>query len=108
MTYSRIQNLWRPGLSYFEFPRYLLFTWTILVLTLPACTPKKTQELLEAPQSLGVVLAEEAARVAGTKKQIAIISPGNWGPPSTAEESFKDTLKKLGFSAVAAKAANVG
>ena len=55
------------------------------------------------------MLADEAARIAGSRKQVAIISPdASWGAVSTAEEAFKNALKKQGFATVTAKAANLG
>jgi hypothetical protein len=36
--------------------------FAIIVLGLAACTSKETRALLQPPQALGVVLAEEAAR----------------------------------------------
>jgi len=55
------------------------------------------------------VLAAEAARVAGPKKQIALITPdASWGPPSSLEEALKRALKKHGLTVVIAKAANLG
>jgi hypothetical protein len=73
------------------------------------CEPKEAKVLLEPSQALGVVLAEEAARAAGPRKQIAIIEPdASWGPVSPAEEAFKNTIAKLGFSTIVAKSANLG
>ena len=81
----------------------------LLSLSLTGCTSKQTQSLVQPSQALGTVLAEETIRAAGPKKQIAIISPdANWGPASEAEDSFKSALKKQGYSAVAAKSANLG
>jgi len=55
------------------------------------------------------VLAEEAARLAGAKKQVALITADtSWGPPSTVEEALKRALKKHGLTVVTAKAANLG
>jgi len=88
--------------------RYLLplTTWVWLVLS---CTPKETKALLGPSEALGTVLAEETTRLAGAKKQVAVISPdANWGAVSTAEEAFKNALKKQGFTIVTAKAANLG
>jgi hypothetical protein len=79
------------------------------VLAFAGCTSKETQALLQPPQALGVVLAAEAVRAAGPKKQVAVISPdASWGPVSTAEEAFKAAMKKQGFSVVTAKSANLG
>ena len=74
-----------------------------------SCAPKAAKELTSASEAIGQVLAEETVKLAGPKKQIAIITyDANWGPVSTAEESFKKTLKKRGYAAVAAKSANLG
>ena len=79
------------------------------VLLLLSCAPKETKVLLGPSEALGTVLADEAARVAGAKKQVAIISPdASWGAVSAAEEAFKKALKKQGFTTVTAKAANLG
>jgi len=79
-----------------------------LLLLLTSCAPKETKVLLQSNEALGTVLAEEAARIAGAKKQIAIISAANWGPPSTAQEAFEAALKKKGFSSFTAKSADLG
>ena len=80
--------------------------WLMLFLS---CTPKETKVLLGPSEALGTVLAEEATRAAGAKKQVAVISPdANWGAVSTAEEAFKNALKKQGITVVTAKAANLG
>jgi hypothetical protein len=80
-----------------------------LLCLLPACKPKEIQALLGPSQALTSVLAEEAARVAGSKKQVALIThDASWGPPSTAEEDLKRALKKQGLTVVTAKAANLG
>ena len=80
--------------------------WMILFLS---CTPKETKVLLGPSEALGTVLAEEATRAAGTKKQVAVISPdANWGAVSTAEEAFKNALKKQGVTVMTAKVANLG
>ena len=81
----------------------------LLVLLLPACKPKELQALLGPSQALSSVLAEEAVRLAGTKKQVALITPdASWGPPSIMEESLKGALRKHGVTVVTAKAADVG
>jgi hypothetical protein len=81
----------------------------LLLLCLPACKPKELQALLEPSQALSSVLAEEAARLAGTKKQVALITPdASWGPASTVEESLRSALKKRGVTVITAKAAAVG
>jgi len=55
------------------------------------------------------VLAEEAARLAGAKKQVALITAdASWGPPSTLEEALKRAFKRQGLTVVTAKAANLG
>ena len=88
--------------------RYLLLATAGMMLLL-SCKPTETKILLGPSEALGTVLADEAARVAGARKQIAIISPdANWGDVSTAEEAFKSALKKQGFTTVTAKAVNVG
>jgi len=82
---------------------------TVFLLAFTSCTRKKVQSLLAPSIALGTVLAEEVMQAAGTKKQIAVISPdANWGPASTVEEAFKSALKSKGFSVVTAKVANLG
>jgi hypothetical protein len=79
------------------------------VLLFLSCAPKETKVLLGPSEALGTVLADEAARVAGARKQVAIISPdASWGAVSVTEEAFKNALKKQGFTTVTAKAANLG
>jgi len=93
-----------PGLRPAEFSAALL-----LLLLLPACKPTELQALLEPSQALSSVLAEEAVRLAGTKKQVALITPdASWGPPSTVQESLRGALKKHGVAVVTITAANVG
>jgi hypothetical protein len=46
-----------------------------VVLLLVSCKPKETKVLLGLSEALGRVLADEAARIAGARKQVAIISP---------------------------------
>jgi hypothetical protein len=88
--------------------RYLLLPVAGMLLWL-SCTPKETSVLLGPSEALGKVLAEETMRIAGTKKQVAIISPDiKWGAVSTAEEAFRNALKKQGVAVVATKAANLG
>jgi hypothetical protein len=88
--------------------RYLFLPAAWLLLWL-SCTPKQTDVLLGPSAALGTVLAEETARIAGAKKQVAIISPdAKWGAVSTAEEAFRNALKKQGFTIVTTKAANLG
>jgi hypothetical protein len=75
----------------------------------PGCKPKPTQILLGPSKALTAVLAEEAASVAGAKKQIALIThDASWGPPSTVEEALGHLLKKHGHTVVIIKAANIG
>src|SRR2546422_10716798 len=70
-------------------------TLGVALLMLPACKPKEIQILLGPSQALSTVLAEEAARLAGPKKQIALITAdASWGPPSALEETLKRALKK--------------
>jgi hypothetical protein len=79
------------------------------VVLLLSCTPKETKALLGPSEALGTVLADEAARIAGARKQVAIISPdANWGAVSAVEEAFKSAMKKQGYTTVTAKAANLG
>ena len=81
----------------------------VLPLVLAGCTPDKTQTLLQPPQALGTVLAEETIRVAGATKQVVVITPDpSWGPPSAVEAAFRAALKKQGFSVSATKAASLG
>jgi hypothetical protein len=83
--------------------------FAVSVLAFTGCTSKETQALLQPPQALGVVLAAEAARAAGARRLVAVISAdASWGPVSTAEEAFKAAMKKQGFSVVTAKSANLG
>ncbi len=89
--------------------RKTAFLLCVLALALASCKPKETRVLLQPSQALGVVLAEQTAQLAGAKKRVAIITPdANWGPVSTAEESFKAAIQKQGFSVVTAKSANLG
>jgi len=82
--------------------------WALLLL-LPACKPKAIQVLLAPSQALGTVVAEESLRLAGTKKQVALIThDATWGPASKAEETLRDALRKRGATVVIAKAANLG
>ncbi len=81
----------------------------LVLLITPACKPKEIQTLLGPSQALSSVLAEEAAHVAGAKKQVALITAdASWGPPSTLEEALKRALKRHGLTVVTAKAANLG
>ena len=54
-------KIWASGLA--------LLLWLI-----PACKPKEIQALLAPSQAMVSVLAEEAARLAGSKKQVALIT----------------------------------
>ena len=55
------------------------------------------------------VLAEEAAVLAGAKKEVALITHDpSWGPPSSLEEGLKGALRKKGLNVVVAKSANLG
>ena len=88
--------------------RYLLSAAAGVMLLL-SCTPKETKVLLGPSEALGTVLADEAAHIAGARKQVAVISPdASWGAVSAAEEAFKNAMKKQGFTTVTAKAANLG
>src|SRR5213593_4071856 len=81
----------------------------LLALLAPSCAPKAARDLTNFSEALGQVLAEETAKLAGPKKQIAIITyDASWGPVSSAEESFKKALKKQGYSAAVAKSADLG
>src|ERR1035437_2663850 len=90
-------NAWRIALA---------FAAALTFLT--SCAPKAAKVLIQSSEALGIVLAEETAQVAGAKKRIAIISPANWGPTSTAEETFTAALKKQGFSTFTVKSADLG
>ena len=94
----------------FHSPRPQLICWLALwALTGAGCTPDKTQSLLQPPQALGVVLAEEAATAAGANHQVAVIAPdASWGPTSIAESAFRTAMKSKGYSVVTAKSANLG
>jgi hypothetical protein len=86
--------------------------WSLLCIglaLLPGCKPRELQALLQPSQALGSVLAEECARAAGTKKQVALITyDASRGPASTAEQALRDALKQRGFTVVVAKAADLG
>ncbi|MGD0261684.1 MAG: hypothetical protein ABSD29_17980 [Verrucomicrobiota bacterium] len=83
--------------------------FAVLLLAFAGCTSKETRALLQPPQALGIVLADEAARAAGARKQVAVITPdASWGPSSIAEEAFRAAMKKQGFSVLTAKSANLG
>jgi len=69
----------------------------LLLLALSSCTRKETKRLLEPSQALGTVLAEETARAAGPRKQVALILP-HWAAASSAGDSFKAGLNKKGLA----------
>ena len=96
----------------FKFERLGLFAGLAsfgLALVLPACKPKEMQALLQPSQALASVVAEETLRLAGPKKQIALIThDASWGPASTVEETLRDALKKHGMTVFTAKAAGLG
>ncbi len=82
-----------------------------LLLVLPACQPKEMQALLQPSQALGVILAEETARLAGANKQIALIThDASWGGggASTTETALRSALGKRGLTVITVKAANLG
>ena len=80
-----------------------------LLLMSPGCKPKELSNLLGPSQAMSAVLAEEIARLAGAKKEVALITAdASWGPPSSLEEGLKDALKKKGLKVVVAKSANLG
>ncbi len=90
----------RLRLSYFLF---------LTLLAVFGCGPDQTKALLQAPQALGVILAEETARAAGTNHTVGVITPdSSWGPVSAAETSFREAMGKMGYSVTTAKAANLG
>jgi hypothetical protein len=80
-----------------------------LTVAFTSCTPKQTQVLLQPSESLGTVLAQETALLAGANKRVAIISPdASWGETSTAEAVFRNVLRKQGFEVVTAKSVRLG
>jgi hypothetical protein len=80
-----------------------------LALVVSGCTPKETRDLLAPSEALGKVLAEEAAKAAGAKKQIVLINfDASWGPVSLTEKAFKAALAKQGCSIVSVKSVSVG
>jgi len=96
---------------YFGPPRLelVVFGFALFLLLIPACKPKEMQALLGPSQALISVAAEEAANLAGAKKQVALIThDGSWGPPSSAEEALQHALKKRGFTVVTVKSASLG
>jgi hypothetical protein len=108
----------RPGptdlLSILDFAPPSKLTLELVVLgfalcLIPACKPKEVQALLGPSQALISVAAEEAASLAGAKKQAALIThDGSWGPPSSAEEALQHALKKRGLTVVTVKSASLG
>jgi hypothetical protein len=90
------------------FIRSCIFTASavLLMLVLASCR-KETSLLLEPSQVLGAVLAEETARVAGTKKQVVLIVP-KWAASSAVGESFKAALKKNGLHIAFTLSADMG
>ena len=92
-----------------HFPRISAFALALLLLLVAACKPKEIQTLLAPSQALSSVVAEEAVRLAGAKKKVALIThDASWGRPSIVEEALKDALKKHGLTVVTTKAANLG
>jgi hypothetical protein len=86
-----------------------MFEFALLLLLITGCKPKEIQALLGPSQALISVAAEEAANLAGTKKQVALITyDSSWGAPSSAEEALQHALKKRGLTVVTAKSANLG
>src|ERR1051326_7063104 len=81
----------------------------LALLLFPGCKPKEIAILLEPSQAMSSVLAEEAAVLAGAKKEVALITHDpSWGPPSSLEEGLKGALRKKGLNVVVAKSANLG
>src|SRR5512140_3130493 len=90
-------------------PRFTVKAGLAFLLCLPACQPNDMQALLEPSQALASVLAEESLRVAGARKQVALITHDiSWGPPSTTEQTLRAVLKKHGATLLTVKAANLG
>jgi hypothetical protein len=82
---------------------------TLFAFSISGCKQKDVEVLLGPSQALVSVLADEAIKVAGPKKQISLIThDASWGPPSTAEGALKHALKKQGLTVITAKAANLG
>ena len=89
--------------------RIASFGLPLLLCLVPGCKPKEIKALLGPSEALSSVLAEEAVRLAGAKKQVALITAdASWGPPSNLEEALKHALKKRGLTVVSAKAASLG
>lgn len=82
-------------------------TLPALALVLTSCSSSESKLQLEPARALGTVLAEEAVRAAGAKKQVALILP-HWGAESTAGETLKSALKKQGVSVLFSVTANMG
>lgn len=79
------------------------------VFFLSGCQPKEVQTLVEPSQALGAVLADEAIRVLGPRKQVALITHDtSWGQPSTAEQAFRAAMKKHGVTIEPVRAVNPG
>jgi hypothetical protein len=84
-------------------------TALLLCVGLTACEPGTTNTLLQPSQALGTVLAEEAARLAGANKTVALITPdAQWGSASLVEKAFKTALQARGCSITLAKSAPLG
>lgn len=80
-----------------------------LCLVSVSCKKKEVQAWQDSSQALGAVLAEETAKAAGNKKEIALISPTPAGvAPSKVQEAFESALKKKGYSITGTKTADVG
>jgi hypothetical protein len=79
----------------------------LLALALASCTPSETKALFSRGDALGVVLAEQTARIVGANKQVAIILP-QWAAASTVGESLNAALKKQGITIVLTHSADVG
>jgi len=103
-------HLAEPGIRILDFGFRQLRTLLLGVLLIStACAPKETRLLSKQSDALGIVLAEEAIRAAGPRKQIVIISPdASWGPASGIEETFEAACTKQGLPAVITTKANVG
>ena len=99
----------RIGRDHRKFLIPLTLAAILVVAALAGCSSKETSALLQPAEALGTVVAEEAVRLAGQNKQIAVISPdANWGPMSLAEKTFRDVLKKQGYTLSTTKSANLG
>src|SRR5438067_1439383 len=82
-----------PNAFFCHIPRIVALGLVLLIFD--GCKPKEIQILLGPSQALSSVLAEEAARLAGAKKQVALITAdASWGPPSVLEQALKRALKK--------------